>query len=169
MNIFLIGFMGSGKTHVGQQLAQTLGFDFIDLDDFLEEQEGETMSSIFESKGEAYFRKAEQKYLKLLGKRTQTVIATGGGTPCFFDNMQWINQHGISIYLKPTIEVLVTRLQSEMSHRPILAGQTTNSLYQFIEDKLKNRAAFYEQAQHIISIQAYNQDVVSKLIKIIGQ
>ena len=160
--------MGSGKTHVGQQLAQILGFDFIDIDAFLEAREGETISSIFETKGEQYFRKAEQKYLKQLETKEQIVIATGGGTPCFFDNMQWINQQGISIYLKPTIDVLVQRLQSEMAHRPILSGQSTETLYQFIGDKLKKRATFYEQARHIVEIQSVEQDVVTIIVKMIN-
>lgn len=157
--------MGSGKSHVGQRLAQQLNFDFIDLDDFLEQGEGTTISLIFETKGAAYFRKAEQKYLKALASKTQTVIATGGGTPCFFDNMAWINQHGVSIYLKASVEVLAQRLQTEMAHRPLLIGQTIHTLQTFIQHKLQTRSVYYEKAHHSIVINETNQLVVPQIIQ----
>ena len=168
MKLFLIGFMGSGKSHLGKELAKALNYDFIDLDAYLEQREGETITTIFETKGADYFRTVEQKYLKQLASLTQTVIATGGGTPCFFDNIEWINQQGQSVYLNPTVNVLAHRLQSEMGHRPLLAGESKHSLKQFLHNKLKERSAFYEKAHYIIPITAPTQNVTQQIISLIN-
>src|SRR5437773_11285939 len=97
--IFLMGFMGSGKTFFGKQLAQLLNYEFIDLDELIGKNEGATIAEIFFSKGEAYFRSKESSLLKSLSQNENAVIATGGGTPCFHDNMKWMNEHGITVYL----------------------------------------------------------------------
>jgi len=145
-NIYLIGFMGSGKSHLGKQLAQELGWDFLDMDDFLEANEGMTISQIFAEGGESLFRDLERNYLHATYDFSKTVIATGGGAPCFFDNIDWMNKNGQTIYLKTPVAILVDRLKKETAHRPLLAGKTTEALSQFISSKLTERSPFYEQA-----------------------
>src|SRR5436853_6290275 len=95
--VFLIGFMGSGKTFLGKQLAQLLNYEFIDLDEWIEQREKKSIAEIFSEDGEEYFRKKESQQLKLLAEKNNAVIATGGGTPCFHDNMKWMNDHGFTI------------------------------------------------------------------------
>jgi shikimate kinase len=157
--IFLIGFMGSGKTHEGKLLAENLGLPFIDLDAWIEEKEGQTIASIFSTKGEEYFRIQESQAIKDvyqilidLNHKDQDsfgfkgVVSTGGGAPCFFDNMEWMNQHGITIWLDVPVEMLMDRLKKEKAKRPLLAEKTDEELKAFIADKLKERNAFYSRA-----------------------
>ncbi len=144
--IYLIGFMGSGKSYLGQQLAQALQWDFVDMDAYLEEEEGKTISQIFADSGESGFRILEKYYLRSTSTFQQTIIATGGGAPCFFDNIDWMNQNGQTIYLKTAVPILINRLKSETSHRPLLANKTKQELANFIQNKLDIRSKFYEQA-----------------------
>lgn len=162
--IFLIGFMGSGKSHEGNLLSQELGLPFVDLDKWIEEKEKAAISTIFSMKGEDYFRIQESEaikevyqfltddehdYVDFLGFRG--IIATGGGAPCFFDNMNWMNQHGITIWLDLPIELLLERLKKEKSKRPLLAEKNDNELKEFIALKLKERSSFYNHATIRIS------------------
>lgn len=151
-NIYLLGFMGSGKSYWGRLLAKALDWSFFDLDAVIEETEKCTIKEIFASKGEAYFRTLEGKCLRNISKTTTpSIIALGGGTPCFGENMSWIQRHGISIFLNPPIHILVERLKKESEHRPLLAGKDEDALQQFIEEKLNDRLCFYKQANYIIS------------------
>ena len=113
MKFFLIGFMGSGKTYVGKRLANELDIPFYDLDEYIEEKEGKKISEIFNEKGEEYFRQVERMCLRDFGIIGDAVIACGGGTPCFFDNMEWINKTGTSIYLQTPVKIIVDRLLKE--------------------------------------------------------
>ena len=146
-HIFLLGFMGSGKTYLGERLAGLLNRPFFDLDQMLEAGEGETISTIFAEKGEAAFRDLERKYLHTLENQAPAVVATGGGTPCFFDNMDWMKAHGTTVYLKTPIEVLFERLRHEQAGRPLLAGLSDEALRDFIEQKLSERERWYRQAE----------------------
>lgn len=148
-NIYLLGFMGCGKSYIGKGLAQKLGWKFLDMDDFLEANEGMSISQIFAEGGEKLFRTLERNYLHATYDFTQTIIATGGGAPCFFDNIDWMNKNGQTVYLKTPVSVLVNRLEKETAHRPLLAGKTTDVLNQFITNKLAERSPFYEQATTI--------------------
>lgn len=148
-NIYLLGFMGCGKSYIGKGLAQKLGWEFLDMDDFLEANEGMTISQIFAEGGEKLFRELERNYLHATYDFNQTVIATGGGAPCFFDNIDWMNANGQTIYLNAPVEVLVNRLKKETAHRPLLAGKTNKELTQFITNKLAERNIFYKQASVI--------------------
>jgi len=141
--------MGCGKSYMGKKLAQKLGWEFLDMDDFLEANEGMTISQIFAEGGEKLFRQLEKNYLHATYDFTQTVIATGGGAPCFFDNIDWMNENGQTIYLDTPVSILVERLKSETAHRPLLAQKTTIELAAFISKKLSERQSFYRQAQHI--------------------
>ncbi len=167
MKVYLIGFMGSGKSFLGRQLAMSLGFEFMDLDQQIEQKAGMTISQIFERFGEDHFRKLEQAVLQETETRKKTIVSTGGGAPCFFDNMEWMNQQGLTIYLQASPTLLADRLQSEMAHRPLLAHLNTTELIQFIEDKVASRTHFYEQA-HIIWTQDHDnqsdwQDLEEKI------
>ena len=153
MRIFLIGFMGSGKSYSGKRLAEQLGWRFIDLDDWIETQNGQSIKSIFSEKGEKSFRLLEKKALYEMTNFSNVVIACGGGAPCFFDNMDWMNSNGLTFYLSAPVSVLTQRLIQQMDHRPILKGQTSASLSTFIQQKVKERSPFYEKAQFVIEQQ----------------
>jgi shikimate kinase len=163
MKIYLIGFMGSGKSYVGTRLAAELSFDFLDLDAIIETAENQTIATIFEEKGEDYFRSIESFYLKNIKHNKNIVISTGGGTPCFFDNMDWMNDHGTTIFLNPTVDILYQRLQSETTKRPLLGDNSEETLRLFISQKLENRLKYYEKAQHIINIATFGQNIIQEI------
>lgn len=144
--IFLVGFMGSGKTTWGKKIANALDLPFVDLDHEIVENIGMSIPEYFTAHGEDSFRKLENEYLKKQAGRN-AIISTGGGTPCFFDNMQWINENGLSLYLYHTSKSLWSRLsQSDVNKRPVLKGLSGDQLFEFIDSKLQERAEFYEKA-----------------------
>jgi len=150
--IFLIGYMGSGKTTIGKLLAARLGYRFLDIDTTIEEKYFKSISQIFVEKGEPEFRLIEKQNLHDLAEFENVVISTGGGAPCFFDNMDYMKAHGITIYLKLSAAQLTERLES--SHdgkRPLLADRKGAELLQFIAAGLAKREPFYSKAQFIIS------------------
>ena len=123
MKFFLIGFMGCGKTFVGKRIAQELDIPFYDLDEYISEKENMSISEIFEKKGEDYFRQVERMCLRDFGIIGDAVIACGGGTPCYFDNLEWINETGTSIYLQTPVELLAKRLKNEKNQKAITQRQ----------------------------------------------
>ena len=144
--IFLVGFMGSGKTTWGKKLANALELPFVDLDHEIVAHIGMTIPEYFEQYGEASFRQLESEFLAKQENRL-AIISTGGGTPCFNDNMEWIKNNGISLYLYHTPKSLWSRLsQSDVNKRPVLKGLTGDQLFEFIETKLAERAYYYDQA-----------------------
>ncbi|MDJ1501049.1 shikimate kinase [Cytophagaceae bacterium BD1B2-1] len=150
MNIYLIGMPGSGKTTLGKRLAKTLGFSFTDLDIVLAEQEKMPVTEIFAQKGELYFRQAESECLKKTIQLQRSVIATGGGTPCFFDNMEWMNANGITIFLDVSTEELVKRLtinEDATQKRPLFANKSVQELRSSLETMQTNRLPHYEKSQ----------------------
>lgn len=147
MKIFLIGFMGSGKSLIGRHLAKRLGLSFLDLDDFLEKGEKKSIREIFAESGEDEFRKLEKIYLNKTSDLRNHIVATGGGTPCFFENMEWMKANGLTIFLNVNPEILCERLQKESEHRPLLIGNSDKELLKFIESKLNFRLQFYKQAE----------------------
>ena len=162
-NIYLLGFMGCGKSYMGKGLAKKLGWEFLDMDDYLEANEGMSISQIFAEGGESLFRTLEKNYLHVTYDFSQTIIATGGGTPCFFDNIDWMNENGQTIYLETPVSILVERLKSETAHRPLLANKTANQLTEFIAEKLTYRQQFYRQAQHIFKYKTGKENAQSLL------
>jgi|SRR6185312_3601576 len=144
--IFLIGFMGSGKTTLGRKLASRMGYAFMDLDDILEAREGMTIAQYFSRFGEEAFRKLESDVLKHTQYPENAVVSTGGGLPCFFDNLQWMNAHGKTIYIKLAPKILADRLKNERVERPVLNGKQGGELVAFIEQKLAEREKFYNNA-----------------------
>jgi len=144
--VFLVGFMGSGKTTWGKKIAAGLDLPFVDLDHEIVEHIGMSIPAYFELHGEDNFRKLESEFLKNQADR-KGIISTGGGTPCYFDNMEWIKNNGLSLYLYHTPKSLWSRLsQSDVNKRPVLKGLTGDELLSFIESKLSERSCFYEQA-----------------------
>lgn len=153
MKIVLLGYMGSGKSTLAQLLAENLKLDVIDLDAYIVEREGMSISALFENKGEIYFRLQESKYLKeILGHENDLILSLGGGTPCYADNMEVIKNRSISIYLKASIDTLCTRLRNEKDQRPLIASLKEDQLKEFVAKHLFERRNFYEQATSTITI-----------------
>ena len=144
--IFLIGMMGSGKSHWCKLLSKKLKCGGYDLDFLIESNEDRSISEIFVEDGEAYFRKTEAKILRWFAEKKTFVLATGGGTPCFHDNMQWMNANGTTIWIDETIDVLVERLKPEKAHRPLIKNLSDDDLKNFLSGKLEERKAFYSQS-----------------------
>ncbi len=165
--VYLIGFMGSGKSTLGRWLANTMdGWTFIDLDHFIESKYHKTIPQIFEDKGEAVFRNMEAESLKTLSTFEKVIIGAGGGTPCFFDNMEVMNSTGLSIYLKLSPQVIYDRLQTSKTQRPLIMGKHSDELLNFITDKLKERESFYMQAKLIADANEWKvQDFVEAIEK----
>ena len=164
MKVFIIGFMGSGKSYVGRRLAQLLDYLYVDTDNLVENTEGVTIAELFDAKGEAAFRTIESNALKGLLKWDNIVIATGGGAPCFHDNMTFINNSGITVYLKTDPELLLERLKSEAEKRPLLGNRSEAELLAFINSKIAERAVFYEQADIIIHQNSNEQNIPQEIL-----
>ena len=150
-NLYLLGFMGSGKSFVGKQIAEKIGWKFCDLDELIESKAQCSIAEIFDDHGEEYFRIMEHECLKELLLTEQTVVALGGGTPCFHNNMALLNKNGLTFFLDVPVDVLSDRLISETDKRPLLKGKTGTELTSFIEKKLKQRMAYYRKAHYIVS------------------
>jgi shikimate kinase len=151
MRIFLIGFMGSGKTHWGTRLAEKLQIPFYDLDAVIVNNEGMNISEIFENKSEEYFRYVEKQTLEdLVNKEENFVLSAGGGTPCFFNNIKFMKRSGKVLWLNTSLEVLNQRLMNEKMSRPLLRGITEPDVRAYIIRKLSERKMYYEQANSMI-------------------
>ncbi|AXO81678.1 shikimate kinase [Olleya aquimaris] len=154
MNLILVGYMASGKSTIGVELAKMMNFEFVDLDRFIEKNENLTVSEIFKTKGELHFRKLEQSYLKVLtSKCDKTIISLGGGTPCFYDTMIWLNKldNVKTIYLKTSLDILTDRLFQDKT-RPLIAHlNTKEDLKDFIAKHIFERSFFYNQADIVVN------------------
>ena len=155
--VYIIGFMGSGKSTAGKKLASILGWSFIDLDKRIEQHAGKTISEIFSQHGETYFRNVETEILKSLKSQTDTVISTGGGTPCHGDNMDYMLETGLTIYLKLTPAQLKDRLAESTGNRPLIKDLTSDGLLSFIEEKLTFREKWYNRA--LLTVEGINLDI----------
>lgn len=164
MKVFLIGFMGSGKTHWGSIWAKKHSLQFIDLDALIEQQEKKTIADIFELNGEDYFREKENKILKTFAEIDNSIIACGGGTPCFNDNMKWMNEHGTTVYLQSTPQEILDRVLEEQEKRPLIKKLNLAELQFFIEQKLKEREPFYKTANIILNGKDLGELTFSKKI-----
>ena len=173
MLVFLIGFMGSGKTTAGKMAAEMLGFSFIDLDHFIEEKYKKTINEIFSLEGENHFRLLEQEAIQELPKDRNLLIATGGGFPSHENNMEWLNENGETIYLKAHRGTLFSRLLHVKKNRPLIRDLSDVGLMEFIMNVLPGREIYYEKAKH--RVETMNEkpmvlstkiaDLISKNIK----
>ncbi|NML23192.1 shikimate kinase [Pseudoflavitalea sp. G-6-1-2] len=151
MRIFLIGFMGAGKTHWGKQVANRMGLPFFDLDELIVAHENKSIADIFATHGEEYFRLLEKQLLEELVEREDSmIISCGGGTPCFFNNIDFMKRYGIVVWLNTHVEVILQRLLKERVHRPLLKDIKDEDLRNHIVRKLNERRMYYEQADVII-------------------
>lgn len=155
MKIILLGYMASGKSTIGRLFVKIIGYKFIDLDSFIEKKEGKSISQIFKEKGEVYFRKVENVYLKeLLLTKEKCIISLGGGTPCYANNMQLIKEDkdSVSFYLKTSIKEIVNRLMTEKEERPLVSGiSSKDSMAEFVAKHLFERNPFYTNADYIVN------------------
>ena len=164
MLIFLIGFMGSGKSHLGKELASLMKYKFMDTDDLTEVREKRKITTIFEKKGEHYFREAERKTLKKILSEKKTVVAVGGGLPCYFDNMEEMNKQGVTIYLEASAGFLFHRLFNEKEKRPLISKLNSVELMDFIIEKLHQRKDFYEQAAIKVEAETVTAEKLKKKV-----
>ena len=164
--IFLIGFMGCGKTTLARKLASRLGYMFIDIDHVIEAQEGITIAGYFAKYGEDAFRKLESEVLQQTKYPEHAVISTGGGLPCFFYNMQWMNARGKTIYIRLSPKTLAARLEHEKEKRPLLLEKHGDELVAFIADKLLERDKFYMQATIVADGLSLTAEKAETLLKI---
>lgn len=148
IRIFLTGYMGAGKTTLGKAFAKAKGIDFIDLDWYIEKRFHKTIRELFAERGEDGFRTIEKNMLREVGEFENVLISTGGGTPCFFDNMEYMNQQGETVFLDVPFDVLFRRLKIAKHQRPILKDKNDEELRLFIEEALQKRLPFYQQAHH---------------------
>lgn len=164
MKIFLIGFMGCGKSTLGKKLASKLGYDFIDLDHQIEKETGSSITDYFAAHGEEAFRLLESKTLKTFDYPANVIVATGGGAPCYFDNMDWINDNGTSVYIEMTPLALAKRLESGKEKRPLLKDMDEAQLVTFIEERLQARDPFYSRAKLRVNGLSLTPDALRALI-----
>lgn len=164
MKIFLIGFMGSGKTYWGRRWAAKYDLPFLDLDQLIEQHQNSTIADVFEQKGEDYFRSAETHCLRNASAKASFIMACGGGTACFNNNMQWMNEQGTSIYLSASPQTIFSRILPEKKIRPLLNKLPEDQMLSFIELKLKEREPFYRQAKIILPVDELNDESLFAVI-----
>lgn len=163
--IFLVGMMGSGKSYWTKFLSKKLKTGGYDLDFLIESNEEKSIAEIFAEDGEDYFRKQEAKILRWFKEKRSYVLGTGGGTPCFNDNMDWMNKQGLTIFIDPSIEQLVERLIPEKSHRPLISGLTNEELFDFLTQKRKDRLTDYSKAKITLAGDDITEQKFLKIIK----
>lgn len=167
MRIFLLGFMGSGKTTIGKELAHALNYPFYDLDQYIEQQLQKSIANIFEQDGEEQFRQYETYYLiEIINKSEQAIIASGGGTPCFNQNLQLMQSNGITVYLRAKADTIYKRIKNTAHQRPLLQHRSDNELKQWISTTIQQREAYYMQAQHVIDVEETSIPLIISLLNI---
>jgi shikimate kinase len=155
--VYVIGFMGSGKSTASKKLAAALGWQFIDLDREIELKAGKSIKEIFSNSGETYFRELEEKTLLNLKSGSDSIISTGGGTPCYGENMDFMIRTGLVVYLRMTPSQLMSRLEGEAASRPLIKDLKKTDLLQYISDKLAEREKYYLRAT--IKVDGLNLDI----------
>ena len=164
--IFLIGYSGVGKTYWGKLWSEFTGLLFYDLDDMVEEQNEKTISEIFADDGEEHFRNLETAALRTFINSKNVIVATGGGTPCFNDNISWMNENGKTIYLQSSPENILKRLEGEKEKRPLIKDRKEDELLSYITGKIKERELFYKQASIILNVDDLPQNYLPDFFKI---
>lgn len=164
-SIFLIGFMGSGKSHWGKIWAEKHQMIFVDLDEEIEKAFGMRVEEIFEKHGEEKFRELERYHLKKHENRKNLMISCGGGTPCFFDNLEWMKKNGEVVYLEANEQYILKRVKDETAQRPLLKEVNESELLFFIQKKLKERKPFYEKANFTLEVESLNEKSLDALLQ----
>ncbi len=164
MKIFLVGFMGVGKSYWGKLWAQQLGMDFYDLDETIEQQEQKSISDIFEKNGEDEFRQIETEVLTSFDSKDNFIMACGGGTACFNRNMDWMNKHGLTIYLSANAKEIYKRVYNEKQKRPLLKNASNNELLEVIKIKLQEREHYYIQAKNTLAVNLLKVDSLQPIL-----
>lgn len=162
--IFLTGFMGSGKTHWGRLWAARHHYAFIDLDEVIEQEEQLSVEDIFEKKGEDYFRQKEAILLRTMDQYSRAIISCGGGTPCFFDNILWMNANGLTILLEASPAYILKNILLQENKRPLLKKINRAELTFYIESKLKERKSFYQQALAVLEAEQITERSIDSFI-----
>ncbi len=165
MKIFLIGFMGSGKTHWGRQLSAKLNLPFYDLDTVMIEKENRSVADIFSEKGEEYFRYLEKETLEDISAEQESfILSCGGGTPCFFNNIEFMKKNGKVIWLNTSIDMLTQRLKKERLSRPLISDVEEDDLRRYIIRKLTERRMYYQQADVTVGEETTNLDALIRIL-----
>ncbi len=172
MKIFLIGFMGAGKSFLGKLWANDHQIPFCDLDSLIEEEERKPIEEIFSTYGEDYFREKEAAALRNTDKLENALIACGGGTPCYFDNMQWMNKNGITVFLNETEDNIYKHIKNDKKVRPLINNEDEGTIQAFIKNKLAARISYYNESKIILTSHHLNKDgflLVEKYINTISK
>ena len=164
MRVYLVGYMGSGKSTVGRRLAHLTGWLFIDLDKYIEERNCRSVPQIFALEGEMAFREKEHKALEEVSEFDNVVVATGGGAPCFFDNMALMNRTGTTLFLDVEPQTLAGRLAVSKTERPLIKGKTRQELLDFIISNLEIRRPWYEQSRFRITSTELSPEIILRMI-----
>ncbi len=168
--IILIGYMGAGKTTLGKALARLTDRPFYDLDQYIESRLHTTIPQIFAERGEAGFREAEKSMLHEVAEFEDVIISCGGGTPCYSDNMDYLNRQGETVFLRATPQTLKEHLMMGKTQRPLIQGKTGDELIHFIEENLSQRMPFYSKAKHIIDIEViHTQEEIINYANLINE
>lgn len=165
MRVFLVGYMGSGKTRTGKLLAKGLDYAFMDVDELFEERYRISIQDFFRKYGEDAFRKLEHQLLSETLLKDNIVYSMGGGTPCYYDNMEMLNKSGLTVYIKMPALALFQRLQESKKQRPILHGMTSDELLRYIQSQLSARESFYSRARIIVNGINLNINELTRLIR----
>ncbi len=171
--LFLIGYMAAGKTTLGRRAAQVLGMEFIDLDLYIEGRYRKRISELFAERGEAGFREIERNMLREVGEFDNVLVATGGGTPCFFDNMAYMRSRGVTIFLEASIPALCRRLMAAKVKRPLVMDKSVEELHDYVAGMLLHREPYYRQADYVFDAEDYESAVsvdesVERLSRLMG-
>ena len=170
IRIFLTGYMGAGKTTLGKALARELHVPFIDLDWYIEERFHKAVGELFTERGESGFRELEKSMLHEVGEFEDVVISTGGGAPCFFDNMEYMNRQAQTVYLKASPDVLFQHLKMGKVERPLLKDKTEEEMKQYIRDSLAIREPFYSRAQYTLDVSLLeNYDKIKDSVRLLRE
>jgi len=163
MNLYLVGYMGSGKSSVGKRLSNRLDLDFVDLDTMIEDYANAPVHEIFEHSGEETFRSLETHMLQKVMEKDELIVATGGGTPCHSDNMQKMLDNGLVIYLSLPVPKLVRRLRQGMSNRPLVANKSDKELEDYVIEHFESRRETYEQAHQVVNADRINAEMLDTI------
>ena len=169
MRIFLLGFMGVGKSFLGKIWGEVHSIPFYDLDELIEEEERSTVENIFAIFGEDYFREREAAVLRNTDRFENCIIACGGGTPCYFDNMNWMNKNGATVFLNESEINIYNHLKNDKKIRPLIISHDDKSLQAFIKNKLQQRIPFYNECRLLLKSDQLNKDGFAVIEKYINQ